>query len=230
MLAGKVTLITGANGGLGASVTRAFLDAGAKVYGVSRSIQDAEFAHPSFRAISLEVKSSTQARDLVSRVTAEAGRLDSLIHLVGGFAGGQSVDETDEATFERMIDLNYRALFHLLQAVTPVMRAQRSGSIIAIGSRTAVLPQPMLGAYSASKAAMVSLVQTLALETKNFGVSANVVLPGTMDTPANRAALPGADPSKWVRPAQVASLLVHLASPAASQISGAVIPIYGGDL
>jgi NAD(P)-dependent dehydrogenase (short-subunit alcohol dehydrogenase family) len=88
----------------------------------------------------------------------------------------------------------------------------------------------MVGAYSASKAALVSLVRTIALENKDRGISANVILPGTMDTPANRAAMPGADPTKWVQPAQVASLLVHLATDLASQISGAVIPVAGSEL
>ena len=126
--------------------------------------------------------------------------------------------------------MNLRAAFHMFRAVLPDMRARGAGRILAIGSRTAVDPQPMVGAYSASKAALVSLVRTIALENKDRGISANVILPGTMDTPANRAAMPGADPAKWVQPAQVASLLVHLASDEASQISGAVIPILGGDL
>jgi NAD(P)-dependent dehydrogenase (short-subunit alcohol dehydrogenase family) len=230
MLNGKVALITGANGGLGNSVTHAFLNAGATVYGVSRAIQDSEFAHPSFHAISADVKSSTQASALATRIVSEAGRIDSLIHLVGAFAGGKSLEETGEDIFERMLDLNYRTAYRLFQAVLPVMRNQHSGAIVAIGSRTAVHAAPMLGAYSASKAAMVSLVQTIALETRNHGITANVVLPGTMDTPANRVANPSADPSRWVQPAQVAALLLHLASPQASQLSGAVLPIYGGDL
>jgi NAD(P)-dependent dehydrogenase (short-subunit alcohol dehydrogenase family) len=140
------------------------------------------------------------------------------------------VAETDEATLDQMLEVNLRAAFHMFRAVLPGMRARSSGRILAIGSRTAVDPQPMVGAYSASKAALVSLVQTIALENKDRGISANVILPGTMDTPANRAAMPSADPAKWVQPAQVASLLVHLTSDQASQISGAVIPILGGDL
>jgi NAD(P)-dependent dehydrogenase (short-subunit alcohol dehydrogenase family) len=129
-----------------------------------------------------------------------------------------------------MLEANLRAAFHMFRAVLPQMRKQNHGLILAIGSRTAVDPQPMVGAYSASKAALVSLVRTIALENKDLGISANVILPGTMDTPANRAAMPGADPAKWVQPAQVASLLVHLATDLASQISGAVIPVAGSEL
>lgn len=226
----RVVLITGANGGLGTVVTRAFLATGATVYGVSRTITDAEFGHPAFHAVAAEIKTSAQASGLVDRVLQESGHLDALIHLVGGFAGGQPVEETGDETVERMFDVNFRAAFHLFRAVLPPMRARRSGAIVAIGSRTAVEPQPMLAAYSASKAALVSLVRTIALEVKNDGISANVVLPGTMDTPANRAANPAADPSRWVQPQAIAALLVHLASGEAAQITGAAIPVYGGDL
>lgn len=226
----RVVLITGANGGLGNAVTRAFLESGATVFGVARAITAAEFPHPSFRAIAAEVRAGTQAADIASEVLREAGRIDALVHLVGGFAGGHTVEETDDAVLDRMLDLNLRAAFHCCRAVLPAMRAQRRGAITAVGSRTAVDPQPLLGAYSASKAALVSLMRTIALEGKADGITANVVLPGTMDTPANRAANPGADPSRWVRPSDVAALLLHLTSPAATAISGAVIPVYGGDL
>ena len=226
----RVVLITGANGGLGTAVTRTFLDAGAAVFGVAREITAAEFPQPSFHAMTADVRTGAQAADLAGQVLREAGRIDTLVHLVGGFAGGQRVDETEDVAFDRMMDLNVRAAFHFCRAVLPAMRAQRGGAIVAIGSRTAVDPQPMLGAYSASKAALVSLIRTIALEGKADGITANVVLPGTMDTPANRAANPSVDPSRWVQPSHVAALLLHLTSPAAAGISGAVIPVYGGDL
>jgi len=229
-LTSKVVLITGANGGLGTAVTNAFLQAGAKVAGVSKKIQNSEFPGPNFIAYPGEIGSTDAARTVVASVIAKWEKIDALVHLVGGFAGGKSVVETGEATLDQMLDVNLRAAFHMFRAVLPDMRARGAGRILAIGSRTAVDPQPMAGAYSASKAALVSLVRTIALENKDRGISANVILPGTMDTPANRAAMPGVDPAKWVQPAQVASLLVHLASDQASEISGAVIPILGGDL
>jgi NAD(P)-dependent dehydrogenase (short-subunit alcohol dehydrogenase family) len=128
-----------------------------------------------------------------------------------------------------MLDLNLRSAFHVIRAVLPIMREQSSGRIIAIGSKAAVEPAVMAGVYAASKAALVSLIRTVARESVDLNVSANIVLPGTMDTPANRSADPGADFSKWVHPCQVAKLLVHLVSDQASQVSGAVIPIYGGE-
>jgi NAD(P)-dependent dehydrogenase (short-subunit alcohol dehydrogenase family) len=226
-LQGKVTLITGAKGGLGSFVTQAFLAAGAKVVGVSRSIQATDFSHPEFTAMPAELSSGEAARKLAADVMARFGRIDALVHVVGDFVGGTRVDDTDDAALEKMLDLNYRAAFFIARAVLPQMRQQGSGRILAVASRQGVEPAPMVGAYSASKAALVSLVHTIALENKDRGISANSVLPGMMDTPRNRAADPNADASQWVQPSQVAALLVHLASDAALQITGAAIPIYG---
>jgi NAD(P)-dependent dehydrogenase (short-subunit alcohol dehydrogenase family) len=226
-LEGKVALITGAKGGLGSSVTEAFLAEGAKVVGVSRSIQASDFPNPEFTAMPAELSNGDAARRLADDVVARFGRIDALVHVMGGFAGGKSVAETDDATLEKMLDLNYRAAFFIARAVLPHMRQQGSGRILAVASRQAVEPGTMVGAYSASKAALVALIRTIALENKDRCISANTVLPGTMDTPGNRAGDPNADRSQWVQPAQVAALLVHLASDAGAQITGAAIPIYG---
>lgn len=225
----KVVIVTGAKGGLGTFVTNSFLEAGARVVGVSRSIAQADFPRENFSALPAELSSGENARKLADGVIAQWGRIDGLVHLMGGFAGGQSVAETDDATLDRMLDLNLRSAFHIIRAVLPQMRAQSAGRIIAIGSKAAVEPAAMSGVYAASKAALVSLIRTVARENSDRRVAANVVLPGTMDTPANRAGDPGADFSKWVNPCQVSKLLVHLASDAAAQISGAVIPVYGGE-
>ena len=166
----------------------------------------------------------------MDQVVARFGRLDVLAHTVGGFAGGQSVADTDDATFQRMFDLNLNSVFHILRAAIPPLRQASQGRIIAIGSRAALEPGPGVGAYSASKAAMVSLVKTVALENKDAGLTANVILPGTMDTPANRKAMPNADFSKWVRPATVAGLITWLAGDAGKDVNGAVIPVYGSDV
>jgi NAD(P)-dependent dehydrogenase (short-subunit alcohol dehydrogenase family) len=229
-LANKIVLITGANGGLGVAVTKAFLEAGAQVAGVSPTIQDSDFNHPNFSAFPGEIASGESARTVCSAVVAKFGQIDALVHLVGAFKGGQPVAETEDSVFQHMLDANLVAAFYMIRAVLPGMRARSSGRILAIGSRTAIEPAAMVGAYSASKAALVSLVRTVAIENKGSGITANVILPGTMDTPANRAAMPNTDPSKWVQPSQVASLLVHLASDQASQISGAAIPVLGGEL
>src|SRR5581483_6337154 len=226
-LDGRITIVTGAKGGLGSFVTKSFLAAGATVIGVSRSIQAADFNHSHFVAMPAELSSGGAARTVADGVVRRFGRIDALVHVMGGFAGGKSVAETDDATFERMLDLNYRAAFYAARAVLPQMRQQGAGRILAVASRQGVEPAAMVGAYSASKAALVSLIRTIALENKDRCISANTVLPGTMDTPGNRAGDPDADGSQWVQPSQVAALLLHLASDAGAQVTGAAIPVYG---
>jgi NAD(P)-dependent dehydrogenase (short-subunit alcohol dehydrogenase family) len=230
VMKGKIVLVTGANGGLGRDVTQALLDAGATVVGTSRKIVAAEFKSDAFTALPGELATPVGAKAVVDFVVARFGRLDVLAHTVGGFAGGPSLAETDDATFQRMMDLNLNCTFYLLRAALPVMRKTHGGRIIAIGSRAAVDPGAGVGAYSASKAAMVSLIRTVALENKDVGLTANVILPGTMDTPANRKAMPTADVSKWVQTANVAGLITWLAGEAGKDINGAVLPVYGGDV
>ena len=226
---GKVVLVTGANGGLGTFVTQAFLDAGATVVGTSLKILQSAFNHPNFTAMAAELSSRESAKGLVDQVVGRFEKLDVLAHTVGAFAGGQSVADVDDATFRQMIDLNLNATLYMLQAAIPALLRTGDGRIIAIGSRQALEPSPGVGAYSASKAAMVSLVRTVALENKGRGLKANAILPGTMDTPANRKAMPNADFTKWVRPSSVASLMVWLAGDAGRDVNGAVIPVYGAD-
>jgi NAD(P)-dependent dehydrogenase (short-subunit alcohol dehydrogenase family) len=218
----KVVLITGAKGGLGSSVTKAFLAAGATVAGVSRSIQDSDFDSPQFYAVPGELTSADAAQSVVDAVIARSGRVDVLVHLVGSFAPG-----SDDAVLENMWNVNFRSTVLIVNAVLSSMKAQRSGRIIATGSRAAAEASPGVAAYAASKAAVVSFIRSVAAENLSAGISANVVLPGTMDTAANRKAMPGADFSKWVQTDKVAALMVSLASDELSDVSGAAIPIYG---
>jgi len=229
-LQNKIALVTGADGGLGTHVTRSLLDNGASVIGVSKNIQQSSFDGPSFIALPADLSNAEKTKTLVDGIAVRFDRIDILAHLVGGFAGGKTIAETDDATFQGMFDLNLNSAFYILRAVIPHMRRAGSGRIIAIGSRAAEDPGPGVGAYSASKAALVSLIRTVALENEDLAITANVLLPGTMDTPANRKAMPGADTSKWVQPASVASLIVWLASEAGQDVNGAVIPVYGGGL
>lgn len=230
MLTEKVVLITGAKGGLGSFVTEAFLAAGATVVGVSRSIDDNDFASPRFCAVRAELASGESARSLVAEVVERFGRIDAAVHLVGGFAGGNAVDATADTVVEKMMTLNYWSAFHLIRVLVPQMKLQGGGCILATGSRAALEPSPHVAAYAASKAALVALIRSAAAEYRSAGIRLNAVLPGTMDTKANRDAMPNADHSQWVDPAQVAALYVHLAGDSSSQVSGALIPIYGGEL
>jgi NAD(P)-dependent dehydrogenase (short-subunit alcohol dehydrogenase family) len=226
----QVAFVTGANGGLGTHVTKALLDAGFVVVGLAPKIQQSDFNHPNFTALPVTLDSLDAAKKATGAVISRFGRIDILAHLIGGFAGGKTLAETDDATFQRMFDMNLNSAFHILRAVIPLMRKAAAGRIIAIGSRAAEDPGPGVGAYSASKAALVSLIRTVAAENKDAGITANVILPGTMDTPANRKDMPGADLSQWVQPASVASLIVWLAGDAGKDVTGAVIPVYGRGL
>jgi NAD(P)-dependent dehydrogenase (short-subunit alcohol dehydrogenase family) len=226
----KTALVTGATGGLGTHVTQALLDAGFTVVGLAPKVHPDDFDHPHFTALPATLDSLTAAKQAVETILAHFGKIDVLAHLVGGFAGGQSVADTDDTTFQRMLDMNLNSSFHILRAVLPPMRQAGSGRIIAIGSRAAESPGAMVGAYSASKAALVSLIRTVAIENKDLGITANVILPGTMDTPVNRKGMPGADTSQWVQPASVASLIVWLAGDGGKDVTGAAIPVYGRGL
>jgi NAD(P)-dependent dehydrogenase (short-subunit alcohol dehydrogenase family) len=206
----------------------AFLAAGARVFAVSRALAHADLPREGYFPFAAELSTSEQARAVVDAAVAQWGRLDALVHLIGGFAGGKSVADTDDATLDKMLAINLKSAFAVVHAVLPILRAQGSGRIVAIGSKAALEPSPMAGVYAASKAALVSLIQTVARENSDVPVTANVVLPGTMDTPANRAADPQADPAKWIRTRSVADLLVFLVSDAGAQISGAAIPVDGG--
>ncbi|MBZ5603601.1 MAG: SDR family NAD(P)-dependent oxidoreductase [Acidobacteriia bacterium] len=215
-------IITGAAGGLGTAVASAFTAAGATVIGVEREWRGT----PSFVAVAADLTTA----DGCDKMIAEArkhGRIDALIHTVGGFGGGASVSETTDQSWDSMLHINLRVAFLTLRAVLKPMTAAKYGRIVAIGSRAAVDPIPNFAAYSVAKAALVALIKNVAAETKDLGITANAVLPSTIDTPANRKAMPNADFSKWVTPESIADLLVWLASEKCADVSGAVIPIYG---
>lgn len=225
-LAGKAVLITGAAGGLGRAVVKEFADQGADVWAVLAPGEPDPF-QGAVRTLQADLTEPAGAETAVRSVLGAAGSLDALVHLVGGFAGGEPAASTSDETWRRMFALNLDAAFYAIRAALAPMLEARSGRILAIGTRTALEPAANLCAYNASKAALVSLIRTVALEVKDSGVTANIVLPSVIDTPANRAANPGADHSRWVKPESIASLLAFLASDAASAINGAVIPIYG---
>jgi NAD(P)-dependent dehydrogenase (short-subunit alcohol dehydrogenase family) len=219
-----VVLITGASGGLGTAVVKAFLDSGASsVIGVDRSWRKHPTEDGRFQAIAADLLNPAECKQLAERVKP----VDALIHVVGGFAGGKPIVETDDDEWRKMMDLNLHTAIFMVRAILPQMLEHNRGRIVTIGSRAGVEPMANYGAYSVSKAAIISLIKTLALEIKETGVTANVVLPSVIDTPANRAAMPDADYSKWVTAESIAHLLVWLASGKAADVNGAVIPMYG---
>jgi NAD(P)-dependent dehydrogenase (short-subunit alcohol dehydrogenase family) len=215
-------LITGASGGLGEAVSRAFLDSGAQVIGVARSWPKGA----PFTTISADVSTAEGCRAMVEQAL-QHGPIDALVHLVGSFAGGAPVAGTDDKTWSATLDVNLNAAFYAIRAALKPMIEARRGRIIAIASRAAVEPMPNFAAYSVSKAALVALIKNVAAEVKEQGITANAVLPSIIDTAVNRKAMANADFSKWVKPESIAKLLVWLASEQAADVSGAAIPIYG---
>jgi NAD(P)-dependent dehydrogenase (short-subunit alcohol dehydrogenase family) len=219
-----VILVTGATGGLGPAVVKAFLDSGAAaVFGVALSWDGRGLPEGNFHPIEADLTTVDGCRHAAAR----AQPVDALVHVMGGFAGGAPVGETTDDVWNRMMDLNLRSAFYMIREVLPPMLEAGSGRIIAVGSRTGVEPAANLSAYAVSKAALHMLVRTVALEVAGSGVTANAVLPSTIDTAANRKAMPRADHTKWVKPEAIAEVLVWLASSEAAEVNGALIPVYG---
>jgi NAD(P)-dependent dehydrogenase (short-subunit alcohol dehydrogenase family) len=178
-------------------------------------------------AIQADVTDAASVARAVETAVARAGRIDALVNLVGAWAGGPLVHETDDATWRRMLDVNLNSAFLLSRAVLPHLLRQGAGRLVHVGSRAAVEPFPGGVAYIVAKAGVVALTRAIATEVAGRGITANVILPGTIDTATNRAANPTADYRQWVRPEALAETILFLLSDAAREINGAVIPVYG---
>lgn len=217
---GKIVLITGGAGALGQTVVPAFVSAGASV--ILGDLNPRQLS--GVTALKADFTDQAQVRDLVNEVLDTSGRLDALVNLIGGFATGRVVD-TDVSLWQRMLAMNLTSAFLLSQAALPSMLERRQGRIVHVAARAAIEPFPGAAAYIVSKGGLTALIRTLSTELDGSGVTVNGVLPTTIDTPANRKAMPTADPSKWARPESIARTLMFLASDDASQINGALLPI-----
>lgn len=231
----KTVLVAGGTGGLGRAVSLAFLNQQARVLVTYRN--EVEFAAlrnlSGSHALRLEghqadVTNETNARQLVTKIVSEHGRVDVLVNAVGAYAGGKALWETDPEMFERMLALNLRSGYVLLRAVTPVMLKQRSGAIVNVASRAAMDHAAGAAAYAASKAAAVAMMDSLAADLLGTGVRANSILPSIIDTEANRKAMPNADYTKWPKPEEIARVILFLCSEDAKLVHGASVPVYGG--
>jgi NAD(P)-dependent dehydrogenase (short-subunit alcohol dehydrogenase family) len=169
--------------------------------------------------------------DAVKRVVDEAlrryGSINVLANTAGGWRGGKPVHETPLDTLDFLLNLNARTVFISSSAVVPAMLEQGSGQIVNVAARAAMGSANRNGAYAASKSAVVRLTETMAAELKQEGIRVNCVLPGTIDTPQNRQAMPKADYSRWVAPEAIADVMLFLTSDAARAVSGAAVPVYG---
>jgi NAD(P)-dependent dehydrogenase (short-subunit alcohol dehydrogenase family) len=230
----RIVIVTGAAGNLGHAVAQAYLAAGARMVLVDRRRDRLPELYPSLvdssdhlMATSVDQGEQVSVQQMVNRVLERYGRIDVLANTVGGYRAGTPVHETSLQDWEFMLDLNVRTAVIISQAVVPVMLSQGYGKIVHVGSRAALQGNARAAAYSAAKSAVVRLTESLSGEVKRQGINANCVLPGTIDTPENREAMPNADHSRWVAPEALADVIMFLTSDAARAIHGAAIPVYG---
>ena len=230
----RVVMITGAAGNLGQAVARAFQAAGARLVLVDRRPDRLQRLFPElaaspdhFLATSVDLTDQVAVKGLVDEALSRFGRIDALANTAGGWRGGKPVHETPLDTLDFLLNLNARTVFIASSAVVPPMLAQGGGKIVNVAARAAMGAASKNGAYAASKSAVLRLTETMAAELKHEGINVNCVLPGTIDTPQNRQAMPGADHSRWVAPEAIADVILFLASDAARAVSGAAVPVYG---
>jgi NAD(P)-dependent dehydrogenase (short-subunit alcohol dehydrogenase family) len=229
---GHVALVTGGTGALGAAVALAALHAGATVVVTYRDARDRDAlagrapapARERLHAVQADVTDGDSVRRLVDEVMARHHRLDALVNTVGGFAMGDLL-ATDERAWDAMLTLNLRSAYLCCRAVLPAMLESGRGRIVNVASRSVVPPTGGFIAYTVSKAGVIALTQALAHEVRGRGVTVNAVLPSTMDTEANRRAMPGSDRKGWVTPQSVSRAILFLASDAAADVSGTLLAI-----
>ncbi|MGH7057946.1 MAG: SDR family NAD(P)-dependent oxidoreductase [Acetobacteraceae bacterium] len=221
----NVVIVTGAAGNLGSAVSELLTRQGSRVVAVARAAPRLAAA-PALFADAADLTDPAEAAAVAAKAVRALGRIDGLVHTVGGFAMG-SIAEAEPELWERMWRINLVTSSNMIRAVWPAMQAEGAGSIVAIGAQPAWRAGAGMAAYAGTKAAVLRLIEAAAEEGKPHGIRANAVLPGTMDTPQNRAAMPDADRRKWVTPAQVAEAIAFLLSGAASGINGAHLAVAG---
>ena len=236
-LSGRIALVTGATGGLGPAVVREFVIAGAQVVGVGVEA-GAEYESPirellpddqqdRFTLIVADAFNEASVAQVVADLLARHSRLDILINGIGGFHAGEPVTELPLDAWQRMLDLNLRPTLLFSKYAARAMTSQQWGRIVNVSSRAAVSGRKNAAAYATAKNGVITLTEVQAEELRDAGVTVNAILPSIIDTPANRAAMPKADTSRWPTAAQVARVIQFLVSDDAELISGAAIPVYG---
>ncbi len=229
----RVAVITGGTGALGRALLPRFLGRGYKVgltYIVPEEAAALEESVPGGEAVLMRRIDATDPAaiaEFMEEVAAAHGAVHVLCGLVGGWAGGRDVEETDDTRFDRMIDLNLRSAFVTTRAAIPHLRKSAWGRIVLVGSTAAYEAPAGQAAYNIAKAGVVALARSLAQELRDTNITANAVLPSVIDTPATRAAMPYADFVDWPAPEDIASVIDFLASEESGVINGAAVPVAG---
>ncbi len=222
---GKVVVVTGALGALGKVVTETALARGAKVAGIDHAPSQMPATPNRLELGGVDLSDPLHAKKAVDAAAAHFGRLDALINIAGGFVF-ETVAEGDTKSWQRMYALNVLTALNTSRAALAHLSASGAGRIVNIGAMGALQAGAGMGAYAASKAGVHRLTEALAAEWKGK-ITVNAVLPSIIDTEANRASMPKADFSKWVRPQELADVILFLASDAASAVTGALLPVAG---
>src|SRR5712691_10917076 len=233
-LQNKVTIITGTVGNLGTATARLFQQAGAKTVLVDRSpdrvreaFKDIADSPDHLLASGIDLSDAASLGKLIEQTLGKFGRVDALVNTVGGYRGGKPVHEADLADWDFLFNINVRTTLLCCRAVIPQMLKQGNGKIINVASRDGLSGSAGYAAYSASKSAVLRLTESMAAELKNSNINVNCVMPGTIDTPQNRAAVPNGDYTKWVEPSAIADVIAFLTSDASRAINGAALPVFG---
>ncbi len=235
LLKGKIVLVTGSTGGLGRAVTKLLNENDAKVlafYKDEKTLQELEdfLGTPGqIESVKVNVVNEMEVQEAVRMVAERHGRIDVLLNIVGGYRGGTEVSGTSGSDWDFMMDINLKSCFFCCKAVLPYMMKQNYGKIVNVAARPAVEVRFRVknGAYSVSKAGVKVLTETIAEEVKKYEINVNCVLPSTIDTTANRINMRQGDFSKWVKPEDIAKVILFLASDDSIAVSGASIPVYG---
>jgi 3-oxoacyl-[acyl-carrier protein] reductase len=222
---GKVIVVTGASGALGKVVAEVALARGARIAGVDHATSQVAATPNRIELGGVDLTDATQAKKAIDAVAAHFGKLDAVVNIAGGFAF-ETVDEGDPKTWQRMYALNVLTALNASRSAIPHLSASSAGRIVNVGAIGALQAGSGMGAYAASKAGVHRLTEALAAEWKGR-ITVNAVLPSTIDTPANRASMPKADFAKWVRPQELADVILFLVSDAASAVTGALLPVSG---
>ncbi|HEX3505262.1 MAG TPA: SDR family oxidoreductase [Xanthobacteraceae bacterium] len=222
---GKVIVITGALGALGRVVVETAHKRGARVAGVDHAPSQVAATAERIELGSVDLSDVAAAKQAIDTAASHFGRLDALVNIAGGF-NFETVADGDIKSWQRMYAMNVLTALNISKAAIPHLVASSGGRIINIGAMGALQAGAGMGPYAASKAGVHRLTEALAAEHKGK-ITVNAVLPSTIDTAANRSSMPKADFSKWVRPQELADVILFLASDAASAVTGALIPVVG---
>ena len=163
----------------------------------------------------------------VAAITDRYRQIDHVFNIAGAYRGGETIEEAPDESWRMLWEANFLSALHVCRAVVPGMRHRGKGTIVNVGSKASLSGDAGAAAYSIAKTAVVRLTESLAAEVKREGVRVNAVLPGTIDTPANRHAMPDADPRSWVEPEALADAMLFLASPGARAVTGVALPVFG---